>query len=135
MSDTRAPDQAADHLDVEVVGDDRSLVIALGTGPTEGATVAALRLADAAASRGQRVTVYAYGEAVRVGAKTCPTSSYVRTLIGKDGGGGTAVRDVIWIVDARDPRTAEQVPGVVCGDGSNLWSAVRAGDVVLGVTA
>lgn len=135
MTDRRDPAPVTDHLDVEVVGGERSLVIALGTGPTEGATVAALRLADAAATRGQRVTIYAYGEGVRVGAATCPTSSYVRTLIGEDAGTDAGGRDVTWIVDAQDPRTAEQVAGVVCGDGSDLWSSVRGGDVVLGVSA
>lgn len=130
--------------------DATSLVIALGTGPSEGATVAALRLADAASQRGLDVTVFAYGEAVRVGAEGCPTASYVRGLIGEgsdvevaaqDATGGAsaeaadATRSATWIVDAHDPRTSPQVPGVVCGDGSDLWRAVRAGDVVLGVTA
>lgn len=132
------------------MSDATSLVIALGTGPSDGATVAALRLADAATQRGLDVTVFAYGEAVRVGAEGCPTASYVRGLIGVEsdvevvaqvppgdasaeapGAAGSAT----WIVDAHDPRTSPQVPGVVRGDGSDLWRAVRAGDVVLGVTA
>lgn len=151
--------------------DDRSLTIALGTGPTDGSTVAALRLADAAAQRGHRVTVFAYGEGVRVGAEGCPTSSYVRCLLGDrddadavgaasaesapgsfagasaESGPGSAAsasaeslvedrpRPATWIVDAHDPRTSTQVPGVVRGDGSDLWRSVRDGDVVLGVTA
>jgi len=143
--------------------DDRSLTIALGTGPTDGSTVAALRLADAAAQRGHRVTVFAYGEGVRVGAEGCPTSSYVRCLLGDrddadtvgaaaagasaESAPGWAVgasaeslpqdspRPATWIVDAHDPRTSTQVPGVVRGDGSDLWRSVRDGDVVLGVTA
>ena len=163
--------------------DDRSLTIALGTGPTDGSTVAALRLADAAAQRGHRVTVFAYGEGVRVGAEGCPTSSYVRCLLGDrddadpaaaasaesapgspaaasaeatpgsfagasaESGSGSAAsasaeslpqdrpRPATWIVDAHDPRTSTQVPGVVRGDGSDLWRSVRDGDVVLGVTA
>jgi hypothetical protein len=117
--------------------DATSLVIALGTGPTDGATVAALRLADAATQRGLDVTVFAYGEAVRVGAAGCPTSSYVRGLVGTGGeaAGGAPVPEATWIIDAHDPRTSPQVPGVVRGDGSDLWRAVRAGDVVLGVTA
>jgi|GEM_PF-6891112 len=139
--------------------DDRSLTIALGTGPTDGSTVAALRLADAAAQRGHRVTVFAYGEGVRVGAEGCPTSSYVRCLLGDrddadaaaaasaEAAPGSAAsasaeslvedrpRPATWIVDAHDPRTSTQVPGVVRGDGSDLWRSVRDGDVVLGVTA
>ena len=148
--------------------DDRSLTIALGSGPTDGSTVAALRLADAAAQRGHRVTVFAYGEGVRVGAEGCPTSSYVRCLLGDRDDADTAAaaasaespaaasaespsgstagasaeslpqdspRPATWIVDAHDPRTSTQVPGVVRGDGSDLWRSVRDGDVVLGVTA
>jgi hypothetical protein len=140
------------------MSDATSLVIALGTGPSDGATVAALRLADAATQRGLDVTVFAYGEAVRVGAEGCPTASYVRGLIGEgsdvevvaqdppgnasaDAAGDASAeapgttRSATWIVDADDPRTSPQVPGVVRGDGSDLWRAVRAGDVVLGVTA
>jgi hypothetical protein len=118
------------------MSDATSLVIALGTGPTDGATVAAMRLADAATQRGLAVTVFAYGEAVRVGAEGCPTSSYVRRLVdGDEAPEGATARAATWIVDAHDPRTSPQVPGVVCGDGSDLWRVVRAGDVVLGVTA
>lgn len=162
MTDPRLPATGADHLDVpardvdatsdaeaagnvEAAATDRSLVITLGTGPTEGATVAALRLADAAAQRGHRVTIYAYGEGVRVGAASCPTSSYVQRLLGDDGTGeshdattdhdASSADRATWIVDAQDPRTSEQVAGVVRGDGSDLWRAVRDGDVVLGVTA
>lgn len=104
----------------------RSLVISLGAGPTDSATVAALRLADAAVQRGQRVTVFAYGEGVRVGAEGCPTSCYVTSLV---------AADATWIVDGQDPRTTPQVAGVVRGDGGDLWRSVRDGDVVLGVTA
>lgn len=127
----------SDELSGENASETTSLVIALGTGPTDGATIAALRLADAATQRGLDVTVFAYGEAVRVGAEGCPTSSYVHGLLGADAEtpDGMPAREATWIVDAHDPRTSAQVPGVVRGDGSDLWRAVRTGDIVLGVTA
>ncbi len=110
-----------------------TIVLALGTGPTDGASVAALRLADAAVQRGHEVTVYAYGEAVRLGADGCPTAEYVDRLLHRDHRDdrpGSAT----WIVDGQDPRTTTQIAGVIRGDGSDLWRAVRDGDVVLGVT-
>ncbi len=105
--------------------DRRSVTIALCAGPTDASTVAALRLADAATRRGHEVTVYAYSEAVRLGADGCPAAGLVRELVDAD---------ARWIVDGQDPRTAPQVAGVVVGDGSDLWRAVRDSDVVLGVT-
>ncbi len=109
----------------------RTIVLALGTAPKHGATVAALRLAHAAVQRGHQVAVYAYGDGVRVGAAGCPTGAYVREFVG-DGAHDGPVR---WIVDGSDPRTSTQVPGVTLGDGSDLWRLIREGDVVLGVTA
>lgn len=108
---------------------ERCIVLVLGTPPQAGATVAALRLADEGARSGHRVTVYAYGDGVRVGAEGCPTGAYVRDLL--RGGVGRAA----WVVDGTDPRTTPQVAGVVLGDGSDLWRMVREGDVVLGVSA
>jgi hypothetical protein len=110
---------------------DTTIVLALGTAPQEGATVAALRLAAAAIERGHRVAVYAYGEGVRVGASGCATGSHVQALVRR----GVHHGRLSWVVDDRDPRTTEQVPGVVRGDASDLWHLVRDGDVVLGVTA
>jgi hypothetical protein len=110
---------------------DTTIVLALGTAPQEGATVAALRLADAAIERGHRVAVYAYGDGVRVGGADCATGTHVQALLRRGVHGGR----LSWVVDDRDPRTAEQVPGVVRGDASDLWHLVRDGDVVLGVTA
>lgn len=109
----------------------RSIVLALGTAPTESATIAALRLADAAVHRGHHVAVYAYGDGVRVAAEGCPTSAYVQEVV------RAGIQDgrVSWTVDASDPRTSTQIPGVVDGDGSDLWRLVRAADVVLGVTS
>lgn len=109
----------------------RRIVLALGTAPKEGATIAALRLADAAVHRGHRVAVYAYGDGVRVAAEGCPTSAYVQEVVRA----GIEDGRVTWTVDASDPRTSTQVPGVVDGDGSDLWRLVRAADVVLGVTS
>jgi hypothetical protein len=107
-----------------------TIVLALGTAPQEGATVAALRLAEAAMERGHRVAVYAYGAGTRVGATSCATGPHVRALLRRGVHGGR----LSWVVDDRDPRTTEQVPGVVRGDASDLWHLVREGDVVLGVT-
>ena len=112
-------------------GTGRTIVLALGTAPKHGATVAALRLAHEAVQRGHQVAVYAYGDGVRIGADSCPTSAYVREFVGD----GDEDRRVTWIVDGSDPRTSTQVPGVMRGDGSDLWRLVREGDVVLGVTA
>ena len=110
---------------------ERTIVLALGTSPKHGATVAALRLAHEAVQRGHRVAVYAYGDGVRVGAEGCPTGAYVREFVGEGADNGP----VRWIVDGSDPRTSTQVDGVQRGDGSDLWRLIREGDVVLGVTA
>lgn len=115
----------------EAAGPGRTIVLALGTAPKHGATVAALRLAHEAVERGHQVAVYAYGDGVRVGAEGCPTGAYVREFVGEGADGGS----VRWIVDGSDPRTSTQVPGVQRGDGSDLWRLIREGDVVLGVTA
>ena len=109
----------------------RTIVLALGTAPKHGATVAALRLAHEAVQRGHQVAVYAYGDGVRVGAEGCPTGAYVREFVGE----GAEDGPVQWIVDGADPRTSTQVAGVQLGDGSDLWRLIRDGDVVLGVTA
>lgn len=109
----------------------RTILLAVGTAPKDGATIAALRLADAAVQRGHRVAVYAYGDGVRVAADDCPTSAYVREVVRA----GVEDGRVSWTVDAADPRTSTQVPGVQDGDGSDLWRLVRQADVVLGVTS
>jgi hypothetical protein len=110
---------------------DTTIVVALGTAPHDGATVAALRLADAAVERGHRVAVYAYGEGARVGAEDAATAQHVAGWLRRGVHGGRAS----WVVDGTDPRAGDQVAGVVSGDGSDLWRFVREGDVVLGVTA
>lgn len=109
------------------------LVVALATDPAGSGTVAALRLADAALTRGLDVTVFAYGDGVEVAAPGGPTASYVEELlVGRPSGGRG---ELTWIVDARDPRSSRQVDGVTQGDGVDLWRGVCEGDVVLGVTA
>lgn len=111
----------------------RTLHLALSTGPTDGATIAALRLADRAVARGSRVAVYAYGEGVRVGAEGSPTADHVRALLRQGVHGGL----VTWVVDrtALESCTARsQVSGVVEGDGGDLWRFVREADVALGVS-
>ncbi|TVR37270.1 MAG: hypothetical protein EA388_01965 [Nitriliruptor sp.] len=125
------PNTAPERAPAEAADPGRTIVLALGTAPKHGATVAALRLAHEAVQRGHQVAVYAYGDGVRVGAEGCPTGAYVREFIGEGADDGP----VRWIVDGSDPRTSTQVPGVQRGDGSDLWRLIRAGDVVLGVTA
>ena len=112
----------------------RRLVLALATDPTDSGTVAALRLADAALTRGFAVTIFAYGDAVEVAASGGPTASYVEEMIGGRGSDPGAGQ-LTWIADARDPRASRQVRGVIQGDGVDLWRDVSEGDVVLGVTA
>lgn len=114
--------------DVEVVA--RHVLIVIGTAATDGATISALRLVEAALHRGDTVTVYAYGGAVHIGADGCPTSVYVQQLVGEDAPNG----GMTWIVDRHDPRTSTQVPGVRLGDGGDLWRLIRRAQVVLGVS-
>ncbi len=111
----------------------KTLHLALSTGPTDGATIAALRLADRAVARGSRVSVYAYGEGVRVGAEGSATADHVRALVREGVHGGR----VSWVVDRQALSTCaarNQVPGVVDGDGGDLWRFVRDADVALGVS-
>lgn len=111
----------------------KTLAIALGTDPQDGATVAALRLAERAVQRGHRVTVYAYGDGVRAGAEGSATGEHVAALLRSGVRGGLAS----WIVDRSGRETcaaANQVAGVIDGDGGDLWHFVRDADVTLGVT-
>lgn len=111
----------------------RTLALVLGTAPQDGATVAALRLAEQALARGHRVAVYAYGDAVRVGAEGSPTGDHVAALLRRGVHGGRAS----WVADrAASERcpVVRQVPGVVPGDGGDLWRFVEDADVSLGVT-
>ena len=110
-----------------------TLNLVLGTGPQEGATVAALKLAEAAIERGHRVTVYAYGDGVRTGAQGSPTGELVSGLARAGVHGGRFG----WVADrsaVRSCAAASQVPGVVDGDGGDLWRFVLDADVVLGVS-
>lgn len=107
-----------------------TIAIALGTSPQDGASVAALRLAEEAVGRGHRVAIYAYGDGVRIGSEGSLTGCYVEGLLRRGVHGGRAS----FVVDAADPRAGCQVAGVVAGDGSDLWRFVRDSDVVLGVT-
>lgn len=110
----------------------RSLHLALSTGPSDSATIAALRLADRALARGSRVSVYAFGDGVRVGAEGSPTAEHVRSLLRLGVHGGR----MSWVVDrqALSNCTARtQVSGVVEGDGGDLWRFVREADVSVGV--
>lgn len=111
----------------------RTLALVLGTAPQDGATVAALKLAEQALARGHRVAVYAYGDGVRVGAQGSATGEHVAALLRRGVHGGRTS----WVVDGggaeRRPVT-RQVPGVVHGDGGDLWRFVGDADVALGVT-
>lgn len=111
----------------------KTLSLALGTGPQDGATIAALRLADRAVEKGHRVTVYAYGDGIRVGAVGSATSPHVEALIRAGLHGGL----VSWVVDrtgVTNCTAAQQVPGVIEGDGGDLWRFVLDADTALGVT-
>lgn len=111
----------------------RTLALVLGTGPVDGATVAALRLAEEAVARGHRVAVYAYGDGVRTGAEGSSAGPHVAALVRR----GLHAGLVTWVADGedlKDAATTRQVPGVVSGDGGDLWRFVRDADVVLGVS-
>lgn len=111
----------------------RTLALVLGTDPQDGATIAALKLAGEAVSRGHRVAVYAYGDGVRVGAEGAATGPHVEALLRRGVHGGL----VSWVTDRTGAETCpveQQVAGVVEGDGGDLWRFVREADVALGVT-
>lgn len=111
----------------------RTLALVLGTGPGDGATVAALRLAEHAIARGHRVAVYAYGDGVRTAADGSTAAPHVGALLRAGVHGGL----LSWVVDRddlRDSAVDRQVLGVMDGDGGDLWRFVRDADVVLGVS-
>lgn len=110
----------------------KTLALVLGTAPADGATVAALRLAEEAVARGHRVAVYAYGHGVRTGAVGSSAAPHVAALVSRGVHGGL----VSWVADEdlEDAANTRQVPGVVFGDGGDLWRFVRDADVVLGVS-
>lgn len=111
----------------------RTLALVIGTGPGDGASVAALRLAEHAMQRGDRVAVYAYGDAVRTGAESSSVAPHLGSMLREGAHGGR----LSWVVDADDLEAAgatRQVEGVVPGDGGDLWRFVRDADVVLGVS-
>lgn len=110
----------------------KTLALVLGTGPQDGATVAALRLAEAALGRGHRVAVYAYGDGVRTGAEGSSSGELVAELVRRGVHGGL----LSWVVDRAGVErcaASRQVPGVVSGDGGDLWRFVLDADVALGV--
>lgn len=111
----------------------RTLALVVGTAPQDGATVAALKLAEQALARGHRVAVYAYGDGVRVGAEGSVTGDHVAALLRRGVHGGRAS----WVVDHAGTErcpVARQAPGVVHGDAGDLWRFVGDADVALGVT-
>ncbi len=111
----------------------RTLALLLGTDPQDGATIAALKLAEEAVGRGHRVAVYAYGDGVRVGAEGSATGPHVEALLRQGVHGGLAS----WVTDRSGAEACpvqRQVAGVVQGDGGDLWRFVREADVALGVT-
>lgn len=111
----------------------KTLTLVVGTAPQDGATVAALKLAEQALARGHRVAVYAYGDGVRVGADGSATGQHVAALLRAGIHGGRAS----WVVDRSGSETcaaSRQVPGVIEGDGGDLWRFVTDADVSLGVT-
>lgn len=111
----------------------RTLALLLGTDPQDGATIAALKLAEESVARGHRVAVYAYGDGVRVSAEGAATGPHVEALLRRGVHGGL----VSWVTDRAGAAACpvqEQVAGVVQGDGGDLWRFVREADVALGVT-
>lgn len=111
----------------------KTLALVLGTDAQDGATIAALKLAEEAVERGHRVAVYAYGEGVHVGAQGAATAPHVEALLRRGVHGGL----VSWVTDrtgVENCHHASQVAGVVEGDGGDLWRFVREADVSLGVT-
>ncbi len=111
----------------------RTLALVLGTGPQDGATVAALRLAEEALHRGHRVAVYTYGDGVRVGARGAVTAGHVEALLRRGVHGGLTS----WVADRSSTERGpaiEPVEGVMSGDGGDLWRFVGGADVALGVT-
>lgn len=108
----------------------RTLALALATGPQDGATVAALRLAEQAVARGHRVAVYAYGPGARVATADSPVAGHVASLVRQGVHGGL----VTWVVDRAAAGDRPLVAGVVDGDGGDLWRFVRDADVALGVS-
>lgn len=111
----------------------RTLTLVLATGPGDGATVAALRLAEEALGRGHRVAVYAYGDGVRTSADGSIVAPHVAALLRRGVHGGL----LSWVVDEDDLRVSaaeRPVSGAVVGDGGDLWRFVRDADVVLGVS-
>ncbi len=111
----------------------RTIALVLGTGPSDGASVAALRLAEEALSRGHRVAVYAYGDGALTAAVGAPSAPHVAALVKRGVHGGL----LSWVTDARSVQERAgrpQVDGVVTGDGGDLWGFVRDADVVLGVS-
>jgi ATP:corrinoid adenosyltransferase len=110
-----------------------SLGLVLGTGPGDGATVAALRLAEQAVARGHRVAVYAYGDGVRASAEGSSSAPHVAALLREGVHGGL----VSWVVDREDfgdCAAERQTAGVVDGDGGDLWRFARDTEVTLGVS-
>lgn len=110
----------------------KTLTLVLGTGPQDGATIAALRIAEQAIARGHRVAVFAHGEGARVGSEGASTAPAVSALLRQGVHGGLAS----WVVDGDAfGRCAARRPvaGVVEGAGSDLWRFVLDGDVTLGV--
>lgn len=111
----------------------RTVTLVLGTGPSDGASVAALRLAEEAMTRGHRVAVYTYADGALTGAVGATSAPHVAALVKRGVHGGL----LSWVVDGdsvRERAATPQVAGVVTGDGGDLWRFVRDADVVLGVS-
>ena len=110
----------------------RTLTLVIGTGPHDGATIAALRLAEQAVARGHRVAVFTHGDGATVGADGASTGPAVEALLRQGVHGGL----VSWVVDGEAfgrSAAGRAVAGVVEGSGGDLWRFVLDGDVTLGV--
>lgn len=108
-----------------------TVAVLLTTDSCDESTATALRLAERLLARGTRVTVFAHEEAATLSAAGGDAAEAVGALLRSGVHGAT----LDWVVDRSAARrlgcTAQQLGGVVQGDHSDLWSFVRAADVVL----
>ena len=108
-----------------------TVAVLLTTGSGDESTATALRLSERLLARGHRVTVFAHEEASTLSAQGGDAAEAVAALLRAGVHGAT----LDWVVDTsaagRLGCTSQQLSGVVQGDHADLWSFVRAADIVL----
>lgn len=107
----------------------KRVTVVLNRGGTSETTATALALADRLLARGHRVAVFAHDEAASLGEVGGLAAPLVAALLRRGVHGGT----LDWVVEGagHGPAAGSQVAGVVPGDHADLWTFVRAADVVL----